>query len=378
MDLKVGILLPRSDMFPTLAMDFLNGLKLGLNKSGISNMPELVIESIGNAADQLVIKVAEKMILQEEVNLTIAFCGEHQLKELNTLFTAYKKPLLHIDLGGHVQKKEIISPYVLHHTLNLWQSAYAAGVYAANTFGKKAAVAASFYDGGYHLTHGFVSGFTNNGGQIESYYVGPMDYKNETFDSMITKVSEADADVLFTLFSFKEGNKIFDKLSQSELNGKLPIMAFPLMTDEQMNIRNYNLQDVYSAASWAFDDETDLMRSFNTKYTDHYKDEPNIIALMGYEAGLIIDTTLKHNTSMTPQIGEYMRSQHINSPRGTFSFNSYNEPQIDIFKIRKFNFNNVKFHNTVIDTMELPGIEKLYTKFETLPASSWKNPYICT
>ncbi|NNE26625.1 MAG: ABC transporter substrate-binding protein [Saprospiraceae bacterium] len=378
MDLKVGILLPRSDMFPTLAMDFLNGLKLALKKSQITNMPNFVIESIGNAADQLVIKAAEKMILQEEVDLTIAFCGEHQLKDLNALFSAYKKPLLHIDLGGHVQKKEIVSPYVLHHTLNLWQSAYAAGVYAANKFGIKAAIAASFYDGGYHLTHGFVSGFTDSGGEIECFYVGPMDYKNEPFDNMINKVSEADADVLFTLFSFKEGNKIFEILSQSELNGKLPIMAIPLMTDERMNTRNYKLLDVYSAASWAFDDETDRMRSFNTEYTDHYKDEPNIIGLLGYETGLIMDTALQHNASIPLQIGEYMRTQHINSPRGTFSFNSYNEPHVDIFKIRKFNFNEIKYHNTVIDTMELSYIDKLYTKFESLPASSWKNPYICT
>ena len=138
MEIKIGILLPRSDMFPTLALDFLNGLKLAFRNSRLGDfVPNFIIESVGNATGDPMLRTAEKMILQEDVDLTISFCSIFKLKELIGIFNAYKKPLIHVDLGGNVLKEEHISPHVIHHTLNLWQSAYFSGVYAANTFGRK-------------------------------------------------------------------------------------------------------------------------------------------------------------------------------------------------------------------------------------------------
>jgi len=209
MGLKIGLLLPRSDMFPTLALDFLNGLKLSLKSSDSANLPQFIIEGIGNAADNSLLKVAEKMILQEDVDITISFCGIFKLKELVAIFNSYKKPLIHLDLGGNVFKKEHISEYVLHHTLNLCESTYASGIYAAKNFGKNAALAISFYDGGYHLAESFVKGFTENGGKIVYTYVSPMEYKSETFETMIKGIESSKPDVVFGLFSYKEAIKVF-------------------------------------------------------------------------------------------------------------------------------------------------------------------------
>jgi ABC-type branched-subunit amino acid transport system substrate-binding protein len=236
MDISIGVLLPRSDMFPTLTLDFLNGLKLALKKSGERDfIPKFFIESVGNATGEPLLKAAEKMILQENVDLTISFCSVFKLKELVSIFNAYKKPLIHIDLGGNVLKEEHTSPYVIHHTLNLWQSAYSSGVYAANTFGKNAALIISFYDGGYHFAESFVRGFTENGGNIAYTYVSPMDYKSESFETMIQGLQNASPDFIYLLFSYKEGNKVFDVISHSQINGQIPLLASPLMTEEMSN-----------------------------------------------------------------------------------------------------------------------------------------------
>ena len=117
-----------------------------------------------------------------------------------SISNAYKKPLSHIDLGGNVLKEEHTSPYVVHHTLNLWQSAYNSGSYAANTYGKNAALAISFYDGGYHFTESFVRGFTENGGNIVCTYVSPIDYKSESFEAMVQYLQNANPDFIYLLF----------------------------------------------------------------------------------------------------------------------------------------------------------------------------------
>ena len=100
MKFKIGILLPRSEMFPTLALDFLNGCKLAFKNSLADGMsPDFIVEGIGNATDSSLLKIAEKFILQEEVDITLAFCGSFYLTDLIRIFDSYKKPLIHIDLG---------------------------------------------------------------------------------------------------------------------------------------------------------------------------------------------------------------------------------------------------------------------------------------
>ena len=89
--------------------------------------------------------------------------------------------------------------------------------------GKKAFVASSFYDGGYHLADCIVRGFTSDGGEIVKFFVAPMDYRSETFKGLITGVEQEKPDVIFALFSFNEGAKVFNVLANSEFNGKIPI-----------------------------------------------------------------------------------------------------------------------------------------------------------
>ena len=379
MELKIGILLPRSDMFPTLALDFLNGLKLSFKMSvGDINFPKFIVESIGNATGKSLLQTAEKMILQENVTLIISFCGIFNLKELAGIFNAYKKPLIHVDLGGNVLKEEHTNPYVIHHTLNLWQSAYYSGIYAASTFGKNAALAISFYDGGYHLAESFVRGFTENGGYLVYTYVSPMDYKSESFGAMIDEIQKANPDFVYLLFSYNEGQKVFDVISKSPLNGKFPFLVSPLMLEENSSSENYYLKNMFSVSSWAFDEETILMKNFHTNYSALYHDSPNVIGLLGYETGLTISICIEKNSNIPAKIGDFVNSLIFETPRGELTFSNYNESQVPLNKVRQFLFNDTHYKNTVVETIHLSNQDKLYDKFKDLPYSGWQNPYLIT
>jgi branched-chain amino acid transport system substrate-binding protein len=379
MELKIGILFPRSDMFPTLALDFLNGLKLSFKTfGGDLFIPKLLIESVGNATGKSLLQIAEKMILQEEVTLTISFCGIFNLKELAGIFIAYKKPLIHIDLGGNVLKEEHSNPYVIHHTLNLWQSAYYSGVYAAETFGKNAVLAISFYDGGYHLAESFVRGFTENGGNIVYTFVSPLDYKSESFETMIDGIQNANPDFVYLLFSHKEGQKVFDVISKSPLNGKIPFLVAPIMSEENSNSENYNLNNVFSISSWAFDEETALMKNFQTNYSAFFNDAPNVIGLLGYEAGLTISVCIEKNRGIPAKIGDFVNSMIFETPRGELTFSDYNESQVLLNKVRQFLFTDNQYKNRIVKTIHLSDQKELYDKFKDLPYSGWQNPYLIT
>jgi ABC-type branched-subunit amino acid transport system substrate-binding protein len=378
MEMKIGILLPRSDMFPTFALDFLNGLKLVLEHRG-NNIPNpvLIVESVGNATGDAVLKSAEKMILQENVDLTISFCSVFKLKELVDIFDAYKKPLIHVDLGGNVLKNEHTSPYVIHHTLNLWQSAYISGVNAVNLFGKNAALAISFYDGGYHLAESFVKGFTDNGGNIVFAYVSPMDYKSESFSTMIEGIQGAKPDFVYTLFSYKEERKVLNIIAESELNKTIPFLVSPLISVEPNQSVNINLENMFSFSTWDFEGETPSMNNFKNSYLSKFNNLPNIIGLLGYEVGLTVSKCIETG-NIPALLGDCIKLVEIESPRGKLIFSGFNESVIPINKIFQYQFSEKVSKPKFLKEVEINNQEELYKKFETLPYSGWQNPYIIT
>ena len=379
MEIKIGILLPRSDMFPTLALDFLNGLKLSFNKENTTTIiPKYIVEGIGTASDDGLIRIAEKMILQEDVALVISFCSLFKLSNLASVFNSYQKPLIHVGLCGNAIKEEHVSSQIIYHSLNIWQSSYAAGVYAAKTYGKKAAMASSYYDGGYQHSAAFVQGFMDEGGEIANYFVAQMDYKEETYAAMLDGIRECNPDVVFTLFSFKEGIKVMEILSKSDLNGKVPFMAIPLLTDETINKEDLKLEKMLSVASWSFSDDNPQMKAFIEESKSAYNKPPNIMGLLGYEIGQALAMTINTHEGIPANFSEAFKKYPLDSPRGTLTYNKYNESQVDSFKIRKFQFNQVGYHNVVIETMDASFSENLYSKFEEQPYAGWQNPYICT
>lgn len=377
MSIKIGFLLPRSDAYPTLAKDFLNGIKLSLNNSlDQDNIPKFFIEGVGTASDDSLIKTAEKLLLQEDIDLAIGFCSAFLLKKLGDVFTSYKKPFIHVDLGGRVIKKEHITPYVFHYTLHLWHSSYEAGKYAAINFGKKILVCGSYYDSGYQITQAFVNGVMEEGGEVVSYWIAPMDYKSQNFDGMIQAVEEISPDSLFCLFSYNEGKVVFEKLAASDINDKVPIIVNPLMTEDITN--NYNLKNIISVASWSFDDDNVEMKNFIEAYKNKYEENPNVIALMGYEVGQIVSESLSENSTIPNKIGEHLANKTMNIPRGRLTANHYFESTLDTFKVREFIYNKEQYHNTIIKELSTASVSNQYKNFEEAPYVGWQNPYICT
>ncbi|MFC7358277.1 ABC transporter substrate-binding protein [Jejudonia soesokkakensis] len=375
---KIAVLLPRSDMFPRLALDFLNGLKLSLQQKVAQDEIEFIIESIGTATDASVLKTTEKLLLQNHIDLTIGFCGSNILPEFTTLFKNYKKPLIHVGLGASVLKDENVNPYVLHHTLNVWQSAYTAASFAVRKFGKKVAILSSAYDGGYHISASFVEGLTAEGGEVVGYFVNPMDYKQMNFSERISEIEKVEPDVILAAFSYKEGGTMFKALSKSSLNGNVPILTIPLMTDESFNTENYNIQLVQSFATWSFADETEEMQYFNSEYYTSYDEQPTVISLLGFEVGLTILKVLEDEEKIPRNLSEALKNKKIKTPRGQIQYDEMNQAIAPNMLLRDFKYENSKYVNKVSKKVEFSIPKEVIHKFKTLPDPGWHNPYICT
>ncbi len=365
-------------MYPALASDFMKGIRQPIKGQDLRERYEFLVEGVGTASDETVLKSAEKLLLQEDVDIVFAFCSQSLLDKMVNMFDAYKKPLVHLDLGGNYLQQKHCSDFVLHQTLNLCHSAYAAGQYAARNYGNTALIASSFYDGGYQIHNGFEKGFKDTGGMNVGYFVSPQNYKEQASDALLARINEDSPDVIFGLYSYNEGAKMFEVLAEHGITQRVPFMTTPIMTDESFVKDNYGLEGVVSMSSWSFDDEGPAMQSWMKDYADAYGEKPGIFALLGYECQTILETCLNDNDGIPKEIGRFLQDRSLMTPRGKMTFNSYGESQPESFKLRQFEYNQVQYHNIVVDIIENKNSAILNQHFEGQQFSGWTNPYICT
>ncbi|NKI31950.1 ABC transporter substrate-binding protein [Croceivirga thetidis] len=371
--MKVAFLLPTSDMYPALAKDFLNGFKMAFVQR--EDKFEFVFEGIGKAADDYVVKTAEKLLLQEEVDLTVAFCSFFQLKPLVDKFEQYQSPLIFVDLGGALPKTEHFGQFVLHHSLHLCESAFYAGQYAAKNIGKKGALLASFYDGGYQMAASYVKGFVDSGGEMVYNFVAPMDYHDVDLNIIFQELEESGADVAFTLFSYKEAGHFFEAMAKQKKETLPYMMALPLATDGSMKYTDFGLSQVHSVASWSFDDPNEAMTSFVNSYKDNYQKAPTVFALLGFETALLALSAKRDNRISF----EKLKGIEIKtSPRGVLQINQNNQTSVKKHLLRKFEYNCTEYHNLIEKIVPSEHTGALYDFMEGVPYTGWRNPYICT
>lgn len=379
MNIRIGLFLPQSDMFHNLSLDFMNGLKLSLNpmKSKHVNL-KYVVEKIGNGSDIEVINKIEKMLLQDEADMIVCFCSYFLLEKLVSIADSFKKPIFHMTLGARVLKNIHLSPFLIHHSLNLTQTSFLSSKYCVKKFGKRVAMLSSFYDGGYHMADAFYNGVLSLNAEIVYNYVSPMDYQAESFESMIEGLKKSNPDFVIMIFSFNESKKIMKLLNENGLSN-IYALCIPLMTDESLLTLDTYPHNVLSMASWNFSsDNNNCMKNFILSYERSYHNLPNIISLLGYELGQIVNQIISEKEQMTSQVATFFGDKTISSPRGVIKFNAFNETIPVSFNLRKLERISNKFQNITIEEIDSNESNNIYEIMANFPDTGWKNPYICT
>lgn len=369
---KIGFLLPSSEVYPLLITDFLNGFKLSYTQSNLP-IPEIHFEGIGNGTDASILRISEKIIIQENIDMLIGFCGYNQIEKLMTLIKTYQKPFIHTDFGGTILEESIKNEYAIHHSLNLWESFYYAGIYAAKNIGKRVAVINSFYEGGYQLLYGFVKGFEQAGGEIVSMQVATSDYKNYDFETLLNKALDANPDFIFSNFTHKESAIVFQKMKEMGVLENTPIIYNPLANhvfSEEIATKN----NIYAISSYFINHENTWEIAFKASF----KKFPNEATLLGYEAGLFAIKTLENDPDLVSPITEILKTKTIVSPRGEIKINQANETTFESISIKK----SIDDLPKSTENLTIKDAQFADATIENLKGGQvfggWYNPYLCT
>jgi branched-chain amino acid transport system substrate-binding protein len=379
----IGILLARSTYYQTIGFDLYEGLRSGLKHLGRSDI-KIVTENIGFGADkQQCYRSAEKLLLEENASVVIAYIGHRMAQLLRPLFLAANKMLIVLDAGANLPNEWPTCPNIFYHSLHNSLGASLAAKQATKDGFTSAGMVTGYYDGGYLQTYSISKGFEETGGTISFNHATGYKEEDFTITPLMNHLEQFPNSALLSLFSGDFVQWYFEGIKNSFEGQNLPIYLPPFGFEEMMlSDAVYPSNNIKGIAAWSKKLESKENKIFIEAMTTASR-IPNLFSLLSWESASIalkvIELIDEHKNSIH-KIASGLQSFTFESPRGRIYFDF------------KTNTSIAPLYNaTIISTDEgkceiqiesiandvLEHFEKLSTQELNNSTSAWHNSYAC-
>ncbi|HUM97692.1 MAG TPA: ABC transporter substrate-binding protein [Chitinophagaceae bacterium] len=322
--MNIGILFPRSNTYPLIGSDFLEGIKAFIKKESSEKEINFFIESIGfGGMEKEVYAKTEKLLMLDDVDLLVAFIDEKILELVKPLLLASGKLVLVVNTGANHPVNWVPQSNILH--LNLQHSFLCAvtGSSAAQDIKNKyAAVCSSFYDCGYLHISSIVSEFQNSGGIVKHNYINNQKVaKDFEFPEIIEYLkNEDEIKTLLAVFDSQPAGDFYKALNESTITD-LQLFVSPMMLESKAleKINLINTLNISGYIPWHNTIPGNVNEDFISFYTTHFKKQPSQFSVLGWETGIVIIEILrKHfeNLRDGETVVKQFNNSVLNSPRG--------------------------------------------------------------
>jgi branched-chain amino acid transport system substrate-binding protein len=379
----IGILLARSTYYQTIGFDLYEGLRSGLKHFGRSDI-RIATENIGFGADkQQCYRSAEKLLLDENASVVIAYIGHRMAQLLRPLFLSANKILIVLDAGANLPHEWPTCPNIFYHSLHNSLGASLAAKQATNDGYTSAGMVTDYYDGGYLHTYSISKGFEETGGTISFNHATGYKTEDFTIAPLINHLEQFPNSALLSIFSGDFVQWYFEGIKKSFEGQNLPIYLPPFGFEEIMlSDAEYPSDNIKGVAAWSKKLESKENKIFIETMTTAGR-TPNLFSLLSWESATIALKVLElidEYKNNTLQIVNSLQSFAFESPRGRIYFDSKTNTSIAplynaTIIATKEGKCEVQIESITNDVFE--HFEKLTTQELNNSTSAWHNSYAC-
>jgi branched-chain amino acid transport system substrate-binding protein len=379
----IGILLARSTYYQTIGFDLYEGLRSGLKQLGNSDI-RIVSENIGFGADkQQCYRSAEKLLLEENASIVIAYIGHRTAQLLRPLFLAANKILIVLDAGANLPHEWPTCPNIFYHSLHNSLGASLAARQAVNDGYKTAGMVTGYYDGGYLHTYSISKGFEDIGGEISFNHATGYMSEDFSIEPLKGHLEQFPNSALLSIFSGDFVQWYFEGIKNSFEGKNLPVYLPPFGFEETMLAdTDYPSDNIKGIAAWSKKIDSTENKIFIEAMISAGR-IPNLFSLLSWESATIAIETLKlidKHKSNVPKIASDLQTIKFESPRGKIYFDAKTNTSISpLYNVTIIPNNDGKcelqLEGKTADVYE--HFEKLTNQDLNNSASAWYNSYAC-
>jgi branched-chain amino acid transport system substrate-binding protein len=371
MNLKIGILIPRSDISPLFPQQVVRGIKMGFEKLGLA--PQFIIEDIGKAVLADVVMGKANTLLMEDVDITFAWVGRKVADDLKKLYAAAQKPLLLMSAGVSVDTENEmgIAPYVFSNSLDTWQSTSLLGKYVGQHYKGNLLNSVGFFECGYNFSALFSEGFENDENKIVGTHISKKMEDIDFTETLPQMMEQVNPDMFTAFYSGIDAEKFYKLCVESNITKGLPIITLGFGS---MPYKNTNYP-VINAQCWDISFDNQANQAFVSDFTTKHKTTPDAYTMIAYEtafaAAKVLSNTDNDNFDALKFCTALQKSE-TNGPRGVLTFDSATQKNNSFATIISDGGKT-----TVVAPYTADEIKIFMDDFATRIQAGWFNPYPC-
>lgn len=374
MPTRIGFLLPRSTDYPAMGFDILDAFRIHLQLLGIEDL-QLITENIGYGDNQqLYYAKAEKLLLEDDVQLLIIYGGVLNAEPLYQLALSSGRAFLFLDAGMQMPTEDKM-PNNWFLSLQGIDASFRLGQLAAK--GKRnVLMASSFFDAGYRGSHFNVNGIDGEGGKVTGNYVSTHKISDFSIDRYLELLNENEPQAVMANFSIYLTELFMKELKEKgSIATPLPFYCSPFMAEETILTKcDFPTGEFHTIVPWATSLENEAQFLFLKSIQEQKNKEANLFHLLGWEASLVTVRLLNDG----PQS---LANWSFDSPRGKVVFDAETQTSYaPLYQGMIVSDTNGKCRLQIDEKLEITQEEHQQTCSQKLEGihSGWKNNFFCT
>jgi branched-chain amino acid transport system substrate-binding protein len=354
--LKIGILVPYSDIYAALGESITAGMEMyfdSVNNSAGGRKIQLIKEDEGTKPDEA-LKKARKLVEQDQVDLVAGIVSSGVAAACRDYFDENQNILIIANAGANALTRKAKSKYIFRTSFSNWQPNWPLGTWAYANVGKKAIISVPDYAAGHDMEKAFMNSFQAAGGQVLKQQYTPFPNMGDPAP-FITELANSGADFVYAFYSGGAAVTFVKAYGDFGLSGKLPLVCAGFAVEEDvLPAQGKAALGAKSGLHWALQLDNDVNKKFTADYKKRTDKDANVFAVQGYDtARLIVEAVnaTKGDTSDKDKLVEAIGAVTFDGPRGTFKMDPDTHNVIQHIYIRDVQEVDKELHNVILKDM---------------------------
>ncbi len=331
---KVGLMLPYTGTYAQLGVAIENGFRLALAEAGGKfGGREIEFFKVDDESDPAKApENANKLIQRDKVDVLVGTV--HSGVQMGMVKIARETGVLHIipNAGADAATGPMCAPNIFRTSFTNWQPPYPLGNILMYRGLKTAVFITWKYGAGEESLGGFKEGYTKAGGKILKEMFLP--FPNVEFQALLTEIASLKPDAVVCFFAGGGAAKFIKDYAAAGLKGKIPLFGAGFLTDGILDAVGDAAEGIETTLHYGDGIDTKRNKDFRLAYAKTFKLQPDVYAVQGYDAGLLLNvglTAVKGDVANKAGVIKAMEGAKIDSPRGVWTMSKAHNPIQDIY-----------------------------------------------
>ena len=355
--IKIGLMLPYTGTSAQLGVAITNGFKLAVAESGGKlGGRELEYFTVDDESEPAkATDNVNKLVTRDKVDGLVGTV--HSGVAMGMVKIARETGVLFIipNAGLGAATGALCAPNIFRTSFANSQTTYPMGKVLADRRVKSVVTLTWKYAAGEEMVEGFKDGYAKGGGKILKELYLP--FPSVEFQPLLTEIASLKPDAVFAFFAGGGAVKLIKDWQAAGLKGKIGLYGSGFLTDGVLDAVGDAAEGVETTLHYGDGIETPKNKTFRLNYAKTYKLQPDVYAVQGYDAGLLLAAGLKAvkgDVSKKKELIAAMEKAEIDSPRGKWKMSKDHNPVQD-FYVRKVVGKENKVMGVAIKALDYPA-----------------------